>query len=70
MSLAGNLDTMEAVLPMDASTEELDLDDELSFLDDFVEAAIDFGATSTRTFVMLACCVWCLFTATLEANSV
>ena len=35
---------MQLVLPVDASCEDIDIDENLSFLDDFVQEALDNGA--------------------------
>ena len=39
---------MQAVLPLDASCEDLEVDSSLSFLDDFVSEALAAGAPSYR----------------------
>lgn len=44
LTLVANPDLMEVALPVDASTEEIDIDVDLTFLDDFVEDAIEKGA--------------------------
>jgi len=44
MELLDDTNLMSEVLPMDASTEDLEADEDLSFLDDFVEEAISAGA--------------------------
>ena len=44
MELLDDTNLMSEVLPMDASTEDLEADEDLSFLDDFVEEAINAGA--------------------------
>lgn len=37
-------DLMKEVLPVDASTEDIDIDEDLSFLDEYVQSALDNGA--------------------------
>ena len=39
---------MQAVLPLDASCEDLEVDSSLSFLDDFVSEALAGGSTAYR----------------------
>ena len=44
LELIKHPELMQLVLPVDASCEDIDIDENLSFLDDFVQAALDNGA--------------------------
>jgi len=44
LELIKDPELMQAVLPVDASCEDLDIDENMSFLDDFVQQALDNGA--------------------------
>jgi AP-4 complex subunit epsilon-1 len=48
LALSQDMEVMQAVLPVDASCEEIEVDPELSFLDDFVEADLQSNPNARR----------------------